>query len=128
MTSKVQLKPVKTKFYPKKFLQSEKIQFGQQVDPNTGEIIYKEFQVTAYVADGLQCDYEPKAGISLKFGNQSWNLLSDDFHDLEGAFGAIASFIAKKKPKGNQVVVNEKNAFYEKKKALRRTKSDLELR
>lgn len=128
MSSKVELKPLKTKYFPKAFMQSEKIKFGQQVDKETGEIVYKEFQATAYVLKGMDSDYEPMACLSLKLGNGSLSLFADDYDQLERAVDALGAFIAKIKATGNRKVVDEKNAYRTKKKAIKRVKSDLALK
>lgn len=112
MGTKIEQKTFKTKYLPKAMLKSEKINFGNQVDQETGEILYKQFQGTIYVPKGDTSTQEPKVGLSIKLGNGSVNLITDDADDLERAINALGEFIARYKETANIILTKERNVFW----------------
>lgn len=123
--SKVEIKNVTTKYFAKAIMVSEKIKFSQQVDRDTGEIIFKESQATCYVVKGIESPHPPKACLTLKLGNDRLFLMAEDFTELEEFADRLGAYIAKHKVNLNQALVKERNTFTSKDKAINRVKSDL---
>jgi hypothetical protein len=126
--SKVEIKPVKSKYLPKAFMLNEKIKFSQQEDRETGEIIYKECQATIYAVKGFESDFMPKACLTLKLGNNNLFLMGEDFDELEAFCDHLGAFIAKNKVKCNQTLAKEKSAFHAKQNSFKRAKSDFAIK
>lgn len=124
---KLDVKNVKIKFIPKAVCLSQKIKFSKQVDRETGELAYREFQATCYVVRGITSHYPPKACITLKLGNDKLFLMADEFSELEAAADLLGQFIAKNKVTLNRTLASEARAFAEKDRAVERVKSDLRI-
>lgn len=124
---KLDVKNVKTKLIPKAVCLTEKIRFSQQVDRETGELRYREFQASCYVVKGITSHYPPKACITLKLGNDKLFLLADEFSELEAAADLLGRFIAKNKVTLNRILLSEARVFAEKDRAVERVKSDLRI-
>lgn len=97
-------KNVKKKFIPKKFLRSAKLTWNK-----------KFIQATLYVPDGNAIEYEPKVGLSLKLGNSSLNLLTEDMEAIEQMMlTQLHKFIAGNAATANKTLLKEKEIWRQK--------------
>jgi len=93
MNTKVIQKPYRTKYYPKKFFRHDKFEFGEQVSSTTGEIYKKNIQVTIYIPDGTQSDYEPLIGVNFKLGNDGLSLYVQDTGDVVQMLDNVCKYL-----------------------------------
>lgn len=109
-STKIEIKRIKTKRFPKKFLKSKKFRFGEQINEDTGELITKQWQATVYIGDGATTPYEPAVALNLKLGNGSVTLYGT-MDDFIRTIGDIQVWLYDIQKEANEVLVREKTAY-----------------
>lgn len=83
MDTKVRQTIIKNKYYPKKYLNSQRIQFGE-----------KYLQATLMVTDHKHADhFTPKITLNVKIGYGSIHILTDNCTDIINILDQIRSFV-----------------------------------
>jgi len=103
------------KFYKKSFINTTKIQFGEQVDKSTGEITYKNFQACIYLPDGEVTPYKPKVCLNLKLGNDSITFIDDSIDGLYMAVENLYKWMFKMQEQTNikDLTIKSVGRFYQ---------------
>lgn len=113
MDTKVEIKPFKTKWIKKKFINSKKIFFED-----------KYFQATVLIPDALDpnLSFEPKITMSLVLGNDKFRILADDATTLTGLLENLLNFIGANRNNLDRFIVREKDTWYRRQKSLKAQK------
>lgn len=115
MQQKYAQKPIKSNFVPSKFMTTTKILFDHNgsLDKETGELRAKEFSLTCGVVDGTKSNFQPKAVVTIKCGNDGFRFIADSFDTISEAFYQASIFIQKQAQKGNAVIGEEARKYGE---------------